>query len=198
MIEQTTWLTWLLLTKRPQIAAAIVPEHWKRNGWPKNAWPGTSAVTQKWADLRIPALLKIPESNHFLSAEPLSERLELSCHVGGLGLSWVIAGGQSGKDARPMHPDWAQSLRDQCVLAGVPFFFKQWGEWTPGVNVQRQTGIVQSASWLDDRWIFGRENLASSDGHIDDEPDLYRVGKNHAGRILDGREWNEFPEVTHA
>lgn len=108
-------------------------------------------------------------------------------------LDWVIVGGESGPGARPMHPDWARSIRDQCAAAGVPFFFKQWGEWTPGVNVAQQHGIVQTARWFDGRWSFSKEDLSRSDGHIDDEPDLYRVGKKRAGRLLDGVEHNAMP-----
>ena len=92
-----------------------------------------------------------------------------------------------------MHPDWARPLRDQCVAAGVPFFFKQWGEWTPGENVDRTTGIVDTAKWFDGKWSFDRENLANDEGHVDDEPDVYRVGKKAAGALLDGREWREMP-----
>ncbi|MGT2507879.1 phage Gp37/Gp68 family protein [Cupriavidus basilensis] len=109
-------------------------------------------------------------------------------------IDWVIVGGESGASARPMHPDWARSLRDQCTAAGVPFLFKQWGEWTPGVNVGRMTGTVDTAKHWAGSWDFGRENLAITDGHIDDEPDLYRVGKTTAGRRLDGVQHDEFPQ----
>lgn len=110
-------------------------------------------------------------------------------------LDWVIVGGESGDGARPMHPDWARTLRDQCAAAGVPFFFKQWGEWTPGENVERHRGRVRTATWWNDAWIYGTENLARDDGHIDDEPDLYALGKKAAGRRLDGIEHNGMPEA---
>ena len=109
------------------------------------------------------------------------------------GIDWVIVGGESGPGARPMHPDWARSLRDQCEAAGVPFLFKQWGEWTPGENVERQRGTVDTAFVLEDGWHICPLNLATDDGHIDDQPDLYRVGKKEAGRLLDGRTWDGFP-----
>jgi protein gp37 len=125
--------------------------------------------------------------------------LDGSCYEEPLGvqpcLDWVICGGESGPGARPMHPDWARGLRDQCVAAGVPFFFKQWGEWTPGENVERTTGTVETAKWFDNRWLIGAENLRNDEGHRDDEPDLYRVGKKAAGHLLDGEEWHQFPEV---
>jgi protein gp37 len=111
------------------------------------------------------------------------------------GIDWVIVGGESGPGARPMHPDWALDLRDQCAEADVPFLFKQWGEWTPGVNVDRHSGTVDTALWFADKWVFGRENLASFGGHIDDEPDLYRVGKKAASRLLDGVQHDGFPEA---
>lgn len=108
-------------------------------------------------------------------------------------ISWLIAGGESGPGARPMHPDWARSIRDQCQAADVPLFFKQWGEWTPGENVIRRAGMIETATWWDGKWNVGRENLATDAGHRDDEPDLYRVGKKAAGAMLDGREWRQFP-----
>lgn len=120
----------------------------------------------------------------------------------GRGIDWVIAGGESGPKARPMYPDWARSLRDQCAAANVPFMFKQWGEWAPGENVERQSGVVATAILEDDEenveWFFSRENLSRCDGHRDDEPDLYRVGKQAAGRLLDGAEHNALPGVTDA
>lgn len=112
------------------------------------------------------------------------------------GIDWVICGGESGPNARPMHPDWVRSLRDQCAAAGVPFLFKQWGEWTPGENVERVRGTVDTAFLYDDGWHTYPLNLATDHGHIDDQPDLYRVGKKAAGRLLDGVEHNGFPEVT--
>jgi protein gp37 len=110
-------------------------------------------------------------------------------------LDWVIVGGESGPGARPMHPDWARSLRDQCVAAQVPFFFKQWGEWAPGECVERNKGTVQTASWFNNRWLFAGINLSNDEGHIDDEPEVYRMGKHAAGALLDGREWREFPKI---
>jgi protein gp37 len=172
VIVNTPWLIWLLLTKRPQIAAKIVPENWRHNGWPKNAWPGTTAVTQKWWDLRVPALMNIPASQHFVSAEPLMEPIDMSAAPLP---SWVITGGQSGKSAKPSHPDWFRGLRDQCLAERIPFHFKQHGEWQP---LSRTDGVHELP--------FGRYNTQTRFGFL-------RVGKRKAGRLLDGREWNEFP-----
>ncbi len=111
-------------------------------------------------------------------------------------VDWVIVGGESGPGARPMHPDWARSLRDQCAAAGVPFLFKQWGEWGPGKNVSRNDGVVDTADWWIDKWLFRREDLAGCEGHIYDQPDLYRVGKKEAGRLLDGVQHDGYPEAA--
>jgi protein gp37 len=127
---------------------------------PHNVWIGTTVEDQKRADERIPDLIEIPAVKRFLSCEPLLEPLDLSYWLTESltpQIDWVICGGESGPDARPMHPDWARRLRDQCVSVGVPFFFKQWGAWL------------------------------HADGTMN------RVGKKSAGRLLDGREWSQFP-----
>lgn len=165
LIEQTPHLDWLLLTKRPENAMRMLPREWRPEaGWkspiPSNVWIGTSVENQQTADERIPDLLQIPAVIRFLSVEPLLEPIYLNLEENGRhpdydwGIDWVIVGGESGPNARPMRLDWVRSIRDQCVAADVPFFFKQWGE----------------------RDARGR-----------------RVGKHAAGRLLDGREWNEFP-----
>lgn len=215
LIGATPFLDWLLLTKRPQNISKMLPRLTDvlPRPWP-NVWLGTTVENQAEADRRIPHLLAVPAAKRFLSCEPLlgpvdltgigldvccgdtvitTDRVHACCARPG-GVDWVICGGESGANARPMHPDWARSLRDQCAAAGVPFFFKQWGEWTPGENVNRVTGSV-SVAWHHDEWRFGTENLASTDGLRDDEPDLYRVGKKSAGRLLDGREWREMPDA---
>jgi len=92
------------------------------------------------------------------------------------GIDWVIVGGESGKDARPMHPNWARSLRDQCQAAGVPYLFKQWGEWG-----------------FDPRTIAARGTMFHT---FEDGTIMQNYGKKAAGRLLDDREWNEFPEAA--
>jgi hypothetical protein len=102
-------------------------------------------------------------------------------------LDWVIAGGESGPGARPMHPDWARSLRDQCAAAQVPFFFKQWGEWAPGDQVLPPLGPgdVSAAHWAE-------EPIPGPDGEVP-YPMAFRCGKKRAGRTLDGVIHDGFP-----
>jgi protein gp37 len=150
--------------------------------WPlPNVWVGVSVENQQWADIRIPALLDTPAAVRFLSCEPLlgPVRAELS------GIDWVIVGGESGRDARPMHPDWARSLRDQCTTAGVPFLFKQWGEWIETAN---GTTIVHA----DGETTTARIPLPAGAARVS------RVGKKVAGRSLGGRTWDEYAAETGA
>lgn len=135
LIEETPDLDWLLLTKRPE---NITPA-W---GALENVWLGTSVENQEQADTRIPLLLRVPVRVRFLSCEPLLGPVDIdqACRYAngtrrpnwGLEITWIIAGGESGANARPMHPAWARSLRDQAHAAGVAFFFKQWGEHDAG------------------------------------------------------------------
>jgi protein gp37 len=112
-------------------------------------------------------------------------------------LDWIIAGGESGHGARPMHPDWVRSIRDQCEAAGTAFFFKQWGEWAPGESCDhRVRGTEQIADWINGQWSYGSiTRKQSEETHIEDEPELYRVGKAKAGNLLEGKTHNQFPEV---
>ena len=155
--------------------------------WPlPNVWLGTSVSDQGSADARIPDLLATPASVRFISAEPLLGPVDLTRWSGiegdggtmGFGIDWVIVGGESGRQARPMHPDWARSLRDQCVAAGVAFFFKQWGEWAP-LNGHGDPSQGGSGA--------GREVDIGMIG-------ARQVGKKAAGRLLDGRTWDQMPK----
>lgn len=129
LISQTPMLDWLLLTKRPQNIAKMLPPHWLRNPQ-SNVWLGTTCENQEQADKRIPELLQVPAAIRFLSCEPLLGPVDLLSAskdpFGGIpGIDWVIVGGESGHGARPMAEMWARDLRDQCLRAGVPFFMKQ-------------------------------------------------------------------------
>lgn len=184
-----------------------------------NVWLGVSVEDQTRADERIPELLATPAAVRFISAEPLLGPIHLSklpvssevvcnaltgaCtlfpgeedeqeYVQSHRLDWVIVGGESGDGARPMHPDWARSLRDQCAAAGLPFFFKQWGEWAPSTP-EAAAGNPRSG-W---RSLQGHP-------HVPRASELYpsagaafvaAVGKHAAGRLLDGVEHNGMPGV---
>ena len=122
--------------------------------------------------------------------------------TGRSGLNWVICGGESGPNARPMHPDWARSLRDQSQAAGVAFFFKQWGEWASGTQIEGMTGI-SSAPPKDGHFAHPhrrRVHGGALDGQcfqgLLDDHSMIRVGKAHAGRLLDGQEWSQMPGVV--
>ena len=185
-----------------------------------NLWLGVSVEDQATADERIPLLLQTPAAVRFVSCEPLLGPVRLDspttfCHYSGRiegadcghvecrdrtwlsGIGWVITGGESGPRARPSHPDWFRSVRDQCVAADVPFFFKQWGEWAehPG-DCEDIVHDIRS----------GAGNVAlvekNPDKHYETLMDLFgmgrymlRVGKRAAGHLLDGREHREFPRA---
>lgn len=223
LIEDTPWLRWQLLTKRPENAAGMVP--WD-DEWPASVWLGTSVENQRYADARIPYLLANDAQVKFLSCEPLLGPVDLGLvpdHSGherdyqggyfwecldcsteedpvewvipsGPRISWVIAGGESGPKARPSHPAWFRSLRDQCVTAGVPFLFKQWGEWAPVTPDEWRNR--READWLiraDGRHWPLTEPHGLEDGT---EATIRRVGKKAAGRELDGRVWDEYPQAV--
>lgn len=153
LIEATPNLIWMLLTKRPENIASFAPMEWMTNP-PANVWYGTTVEEQKWMISRVNALMRVPASVRFLSCEPLLSPLDLGLfgtrpkhwRFGHSpvrdALHWVIVGGESGPGARPMQKEWVISLHDQCVEAGVAFFFKQWGEhsWR-GVRIgKKRTG----------------------------------------------------------
>ena len=126
LIESTSNLDWLLLTKRPHLVSRLAP--WGDN-WPENVWLGVTVENQRFAEKRLDHLLAIRAHVRFLSCEPLLGPLDLSKWIGGL--HWVIAGGESGPRARKSNPAWFRSIRDQCRDTGVGFHFKQWGDWFP-------------------------------------------------------------------
>ncbi len=199
LIEQTPNLDWLLLTKRPENVNGMIPTTWNTfEKWPAHVWIGTSVEDQAAADKRIPKLVNIPAHVRFLSCEPLLGPVDLTgksidsvwidpeyykidyglrdvIDAEGWPIDWVIVGGESGPGARPMHPTWAQSLRDQCVAAGVAYHFKQRGEWT---------------------WDYPGLSMARHQKTYFDGVEFYRVGKHLAGRELDGRTWDEYPAVA--
>jgi protein gp37 len=119
-MRRADWHTFQVLTKRPERAAELSTQL----AWPRNVWMGTSVENQRWTT-RIDSVRSIPAAVRFLSCEPLLGPLSLNLK----GVDWVIAGGESGPKARPMRPEWVESIRDQCANEGVSFFFKQWGAY---------------------------------------------------------------------
>lgn len=102
----------------------MAPTTWQR-GWPDHVWAGTSAGTQETANQNIPALLAVPACVRFISCEPQLEYVDFRAWLGDL--HWIICGGESGLHTRPLNLDWARDIRDQCIEASIPFFFKQIG-----------------------------------------------------------------------
>lgn len=188
LIDQTKNLDWLLLTKRPECVGPILEEisHGNMEDFRHmpNVWLGTSVENQEAADKRIPELVKVRASVRFLSVEPLLGPVDLSAFMGPYDtdheIDWVIVGGESGAHARPMHPQWARDIRDQCNAAGVPFLFKQWGEFAPSPD----GGLPETLP-----------TYGPSHHHYFDAPPhkVWKFGKKAAGRTLDGRTWDEYP-----
>lgn len=205
MVIDAPWHTYQLLTKR----AERLPDIMKRylysrrreddpEWWLRNLWIGVSVENQKYADERIPHLLQTPSAIRWVSCEPLLGPINLrpwlvspSEYVSDLStgdsLDWVVVGGESGYGARPMHPDWVRSIRDQCQEAGTPFFFKQWGAWVPcthfeGIPANWQKKVCQVTMRVEDS---GQDMIIGET--------MFRVGKKISGRLLDGREWSQYP-----
>lgn len=196
IIRQRPDVIFQIVTKRTERIAEHLPQDWG-DGWP-HVWLLATVENQEWADKRISELLAVPTLTRGLSIEPLlgpvdlglmgtvpkaiSPRYRLTYEF----IDWVIAGGESGPGARPMNPAWPRSLRDQCQAAGVPFFFKQWGEhsaeFVDGTEVELES-------------LAANQCVAMGDGDTN-HVRFTRVGKKAAGRELDGRTWDEFPVQT--
>lgn len=170
-----------------------------------NVWLGVSCERQQEANERIPLLLQTPAAVRFISAEPLLGPIDLhevipdplawNLKHGFDGLDWVICGGESGPGSRPMHPAWARSLRDQCLAAGVPFFFKQWGDWHP--RHPSLTGVAEHCLAVNGAISRGDE-LRGGGGGRERWIAMDRVGKKRAGRLLDGVTHDAMPEARAA
>lgn len=224
VIHATPSLDWLLLTKRIGNAKAMLPADWG-DGY-SNVWLGSTVVTQAEADRDIPKLLAVPARVRFLSCEPLLGPLDLTRIViqpsnapesgkppvsldalhgwyGGANqdertrIDLVIAGGESGSKARPSHPDWFRSLRDQCAAIGTAFFFKQWGSWIP---ICETPAVPVYDYSTETEWHVGRKSVVLQlDGSQEFD---FRIGamtcirmdKRDSGRLLDGHEHNDMPE----
>lgn len=179
LTKATPHLDWLALTKRIGNVPRMLPADWGA-GY-RNVWIGISVVNQEEADRDVPKLLAVPTRIPFLSMEPLLGPVNLRDEwfwpygVGGpYGLHWIIVGGESGHNSRPMNPQWVRDIRDQCAAAGTAFIFKQSGEFAS----------VSEVEGPGDHFTF-------PDGET-----VRRVGKKAAGRLLDGVQHDGYPEVT--
>lgn len=185
----------MILTKR----ASKMRDYMTACSWPvpEQVWLGVTAATKKGVRARVNVLRGTPAAVRFISAEPLLEDIapELNHELAQGGIHLVIVGGESedprhptGRKARPMHPDWARAIQEVCWLHGVPFFFKQWGEWAPAYeldhNPQAQamclTGKVEPFVFP-----FGEGGRGT----------LYKVGKHIAGCMFDGKVFHEMPKL---
>jgi len=176
---------------------------------------GVSVEDRQRADERIPGLLQTPAACRMVSVEPMLgaiEGIELgrgyltgqahdNAPYNGKHLDWVVCGGESGPGARPMHPDWVRGLRDQCWTASVPFFWKGWGEFSPvGLLSAHQEIVCGADGWhapVGDVGALSIHHMARHNSEMECPPlqNMYRIGKKAAGRLLDGRTWDELPEV---
>lgn len=172
LIRETPDLDWLLLTKRPQNIGKMLPPFW--NEVKGHVWLGTTVEDQTRAAQNIPHLLKHEAAVCFLSVEPMLGPVDLLPWLWG-GIDWVIAGGESGPKARPSHPRWFRDLRNQCLSSGVPFLFKQWGNWVSVSEVEGEGPHY----------------------YFEDGATVRRLDKKLAGRTLDGVTHDGYPAVRH-
>ncbi|MFM0265496.1 phage Gp37/Gp68 family protein [Paraburkholderia sediminicola] len=234
LIDATPNLDWLLLTKRIGNVRAMCDDEFMSRIIATRVWLGATVVNQAEADRDIPKLLYTRAHKHFLSMEPLLGPVDIRPHLpGSLAsyidgdvypvLDWVIVGGESGRFARPMHPEWVRSLRNQCAGAGVPFLFKQWGEWKPISEMpEEEWGTLYRSRVIakaheDQRDVdecFGRKcsvptiaiNYGGGTGVLDGYRvmsgyggmKMFKVGKKAAGREIDGRVHDAFPVAEFA
>lgn len=236
IMRAADWHTYQILTKRPRRILEFI--QWFTNEYvipfifPKNVWIGVSCEDQKTADERIPLLLKVPATIRFISCEPLLGPIKLHKYVEPATLhsyhlhksldipviDWVIVGGESGRNARPMHPDWVRSIRDECKVTnggfgGVAFFFKQWGEWMPlefdvqppfrffssnrklidghGIDVMDHSGDPGKYHGM--RFMDPMDAITFCMEHKDDQVDFLRRSKEKFPAMIDGKQHFEFP-----
>lgn len=208
LIQNTQNLHWLLLTKRPENVLEMTADCFSEC-FPENVWVGTTCEDQEAADKRIPYLLEVPAVVRFLSCEPLLGPINLrrwlwndgivdsyhqdrTCSFPTGHIGWVITGGESGHGARPTHPDWFRSLRDQCLSAGVAFHHKQNGNWEP--FYERDQDDLDWRQVPAEKPGVCRLNAAGGEGFHGERVVYFRnVGKRAAGRTLDGVTHDEFP-----
>jgi protein gp37 len=181
VMADTPQHTYQVLTKR----ASRLPKIAHLLDWPPNVWMGTSVEDVRVMH-RVDDLREVPAAVRFLSCEPLLGPLP---DLDLTGIGWVIAGGESGPKARPMHPDWVRDLRDRCATAKVPFFFKQWGEWAPESHLATERGAATALYIEHDGSV-----RPAARGARGNAVTVQRNGKKHTGRRIDDRTHDEFPE----
>lgn len=203
-MESAQQHTFQILTKRPEAMRDYMIKRQARGDKTlPNVWLGVSVEDQVTANDRIPFLIDTPAAIRWISAEPLLGSIVLGSASMAFGLrpwrlDWVVVGGESGPNARPMHPNWARSLLNQCGSEKVKFLFKQWGEWISVLDRD-----AEDPDWRADYSKMQRDgdvflNVAGGSGfhgpvlHV-----MRRVGKQKAGRVLDGITWDEYPEAKH-
>jgi protein gp37 len=181
--------TFLLLTKRPHVMNLVFKSLGINAGGriAPNIWVGFSAANQDTFNGSIGHMAQIPAAVRFVSIEPFLGKIELPQYPV---LDWVIAGGESGGNARPTNPAWVRSLVDQCEKLEIPLFFKQWGEWAPFSCLTRREqrdkarkGLLKSYSFDESGFKL---NLAQRS---------FRIGKKQAGNTVDGFTWENFPKI---
>ena len=175
VMEDTPRHTYQVLTKRAQRLSHIAP----RLAWPSNVWMGVSIESDRYS-FRANNLRKVPSAVRFISAEPLLGPLP---NLDLKDIDWLIAGGESGAGARPMHPDWVRNLRDRCVAADVAFFFKQWGAWAPN-HEKGSIPVSLEGEFVDVSPVFSLPGSPVA---------MRRLGKGAAGRRIDRRVWSQMP-----
>lgn len=214
VIGRTPQHLYLILTKRPERAA----EYWRyqnrfkigHRDWrpPANMWIGTSVNDQNSADVRVPYLLQLEATIRFISYEPATGPVDLTRWLGSYyrlpvshwrdnmpleelneayfvkGIDWLICGGESGHHAQPMHPDWVRRVRDDCLIHCVPFFFKQWGHWVPHTYYVDNKPVI--------KFDTGKTEFVFT--HPCRPQNMRKTRRKNANE-LDGRIWQQFPEV---
>ena len=233
VMSQAPHCTFQVLTKRPaRMRSLLRSDHFQSDAhsraidliqnrtvehpvrWPMpNVWIGTSVENQKWADIRVPILLDTPAAVRWLSCEPLLGPVDMHLATtpwDEAGIDWVVVGGESGPPTeggpgvRPMHPRWALSIRDFCQAAGIPFLYKQTGDWAPQ-DVERYSDlmpmagdgracVVEPDGRVSAAWSMGGRDAREGSVTAEGAPMLL-VGKKRAGRELDGRTWDEYPDT---
>ncbi|TAD89903.1 MAG: phage Gp37/Gp68 family protein [Alphaproteobacteria bacterium] len=169
--------------------------------WPlPNVWLGVSVEDQQRANERIPSLLATPAAVRWISAEPLLGRIDLDeAWLKSPRLDWVVVGGESGPNARPMHPHWVRRLRNQCVTSGVPFFFKQWGAYRARHACTEELGSAETRIEVAENgdWVPYRRRVSRDDQQMIDRfsTEMIRTKPGEKARSLDGRVWEEFPKA---